>query len=292
MTDNAPRYVIEKPFTKVVNVRMQPDGMDWCQWFLLRSDAHHDNLHCDQALEKKHLDQALERDAGIIDCGDLFCAMGGKFDKRADSNQLRPELRTACYFDALVEYNAKFYEPYARNFVMLSPGNHETAIEKNHETRLTERLAERLKAAGSPVQCGTYQGWVRFMFNFHTTKRKTIRMAYTHGYGGGGPVTKDIIQFNRQLAYLESADLIVSGHTHDALESTQRREYLDFNGKPCYRDVNCIKLGCYKDEFGPGQGWAVGKGMPPKPLGAYWLRFYLGDQDGEITILHEVIRAK
>jgi hypothetical protein len=65
--------------------------MDWEQWVLLRSDVHHDNPKCNQALEKQHLDEAAEYDAPIIDNGDLFCAMQGKWDKRADKAALRPE---------------------------------------------------------------------------------------------------------------------------------------------------------------------------------------------------------
>lgn len=58
----------------------------WEQWVLLRSDVHHDNPKCDQKLEKKHLDQAKEYNAIIIDNGDLFCAMQGKYDKRASKD--------------------------------------------------------------------------------------------------------------------------------------------------------------------------------------------------------------
>ncbi len=40
-------------------------------------------------------------------------------------------------------------------------------------------------------------------------------MAYHHGYGGGGPVTKDVIQTNRRAVYLPDANIVISGHTHD-----------------------------------------------------------------------------
>jgi hypothetical protein len=59
---------------------------DWEQWVLLRSDVHHDNPKCDQDLERQHLQEALEYDAPIIDNGDLFCAMQGRWDKRADKS--------------------------------------------------------------------------------------------------------------------------------------------------------------------------------------------------------------
>lgn len=94
-------------------------------WFLLRSDAHHDNPHCNWDLEKKHLDEALERDAGILDCGDLFCAMQGAWDPRKSKSCLRSEHQRSDYLDALVTTAADFYQPYAKNIVCLGQGNHE-----------------------------------------------------------------------------------------------------------------------------------------------------------------------
>lgn len=94
-------------------------------WILLRSDAHHDNPHCNWNLEKKHLDEALERDAGIIDGGDLFCAMQGAWDPRKSKSCLRPEHQRSDYLDALVTTAADFYQPYANNIICLGQGNHE-----------------------------------------------------------------------------------------------------------------------------------------------------------------------
>lgn len=41
------------------------------QWFLLRSDAHHDSPIARNGLEKRHLEQAAERGAGVLDFGDF-----------------------------------------------------------------------------------------------------------------------------------------------------------------------------------------------------------------------------
>src|SRR4051812_35599652 len=89
---NSPPFQVERLSRNVHLVRVPwrtADSWEW--WLLCRSDAHHDNKHCDQDLERKHLEQAIERKAGIIDYGDLYCLMQGKWDKRADRNQLRPE---------------------------------------------------------------------------------------------------------------------------------------------------------------------------------------------------------
>jgi hypothetical protein len=108
----------------VVNVKIKSQPNE-PHWFLLRSDAHHDNPHCDRDLEKKHLDEALECGAGILDCGDLFCAMQGKYDRRACKSSLRPEHQTGEYLDALVNTAADFYQPYAKNWICFGQGNHE-----------------------------------------------------------------------------------------------------------------------------------------------------------------------
>ena len=72
-----------------INHRFASTSEDF--WVLLTSDRHHDNPHCNQELEKKHLDQAVEREAVIIDYGDLFCAMQGKYDRRHSKDDIRPE---------------------------------------------------------------------------------------------------------------------------------------------------------------------------------------------------------
>jgi hypothetical protein len=274
--------------TTALSIRMNATHIGWEQWFLLSSDRHHDNQHCNQKLEKEHLDEARARRAGILDFGDLYCVMQGKWDKRADPSQLREELRGGNYLDDVVEYNAEFYRPYAPNFLVVSPGNHETAFTNRHETDLTRSLVRDLRANGSMAQANTYQGWVKFQFNFCTTHRQSFNLRYTHGYAGGGPVTKDAIQANRQMVFLDGVDFLVSGHTHDAWHLTYRREILHPNGRTYLRDVECLKCPGYKDEYSCGGGWAVGKGHPPKPLGAWWLRFFLADS----VIKYEIHRAK
>jgi hypothetical protein len=282
-------FQIEQECPEVLTLRLEMSAGDE-QWFLLRADAHHDNKHCRHDLERQHLEQAKQRNAGILDFGDLCCAMQGRFDRRLDYDQLPDELRVSAktYLDALVAYNADFYVPYASQFVMLSPGNHEDSILDHHQTNLTERIAERLRIAGSPVKVGRYQGWIRFLFNVCGTQRQSYNLRYTHGYGGGGPVTKDTIQANRQMVFLDGVHFLVSGHTHDSWNMTYVREGLTNNGRPYRRDVECLKLGTYKDEYSAGQGWAVKKGMPPKPLGSWWLRFFC--KQGQIQ--YEVVRAK
>ena len=109
-------------------------------WFLLSGDRHHDNPHADHALELKHLEMARSRNAGIIDVGDMHCAMEGKFDPRRNKAGIREEHAMAPdYLDSLVRYASDFYAPFSKNFIVIGRGNHESAILKNCETDITER---------------------------------------------------------------------------------------------------------------------------------------------------------
>lgn len=285
-----PNYTVIQNGPNVLTVKMQVTGMaDWEQWFLLRSDAHHDNPHCDQNLERRHLDLAKQRGAGVIDLGDLFCAMQGKWDKRSSKDSIREEHQGGNYLDALVNTAAGFYGSYADNLILFGQGNHETAIKKQHETDLTQRLVAALNSAyKAKCYAGGYTNWVRFCFE-RVNERHSRVLWGTHGYGGGGPVTMDTIQANRQQVYVENADIMLSGHTHDQWHVTKIRLKLNRSGKIERRPVHLLKLGTYKDEYGDGTGgFPIEKGHPPKPLGAWWCRFYW---DGDRGLREQIIQA-
>lgn len=284
---------VEKPAPTVVRANIQfKQGKNAEFWALLRSDAHHDSAYCDRALEKRHLEQARDRGAAIIDLGDSLDLMQNKGDPRSDRSQIRTEHLANAYFDKVIEEAGAFYAPYAENWLFMSPGNHEAEVVNRHGTCPTTRLAEQLRCRAkgkTPLTTGTYQGWIQFNFKWGVRHASTYRLRYTHGAGGGAgaPVTKDLIQANRVLSHTENADFIVSGHVHESWYVIQPREYLDEGGTPRVRNVALIKTGTYKDEFSPGGGWAVQRGHSPKPLGAWWLRFF---QRGD-RVLYEVIRA-
>jgi len=181
-----PKYKIVKTDANVLQFHIDIKAA-WEQLILLRSDAHHDNPHCRQDLEKLHLDEALEKGAGIIDTGDLFCAMQGKYDKRSDKSAVRPEHQVCGYLDALVETAADFYQPYAQNWLVMGQGNHETSIADKHETNLTQRLTAILndRKKASITNLG-YTGWVWFVFHRQNYRDRKI-LWYTHGYGGVEP---------------------------------------------------------------------------------------------------------
>jgi hypothetical protein len=146
--------------------------------------------------------------------------MQGKYDKRSHKKDLRPEHATGNYLDSLVETAAKFLAPYSKILTVRAAGNHESSIQKNHETDLCERLAERIRSNKGIARRGGYSGFVRFSLYKHKTGGKLsgsqgYKLWYFHGSGGGGPVTRGVIQTNRQAVYVADADFVVTGHCFD-----------------------------------------------------------------------------
>lgn len=258
----------------VVTVRLHADDASWEQWIMLSSDRHHDSPHCNRKLETRHLEEAREKDAIILDFGDTLDAMQGKFDPRRSFADVRPEDARPDYYDRIVQHAAEDYAPYAANFAMIGRGNHETAVLDKANTDLTSNLVHRLNSDhGGNVKCGGYGGWVIIRVTAYSGSRSSVRIKYHHGAGGGGPVTKGVIQTNRQAVYLPDADVVVNGHTHDAWYMPLKRERLDARGAVYFDNVHFIRTPGYKDGYGDGSsGFEVERWMPPKPHGCAWLR--------------------
>jgi hypothetical protein len=213
-------------------------------WVLLVSDVHWDNPKCDRKRLKRDFDEAVKRDALIVSNGDFFCAMQGKYDRRSSKKDLRPEHQKNNYLDALVETAADWLEPYKRNLALLGQGNHETAIAKNHETDLLDRLACTMRRRG--------------------------------GITG-------VIGANRMSSYLTDAHIVHTGHSHDSWQFPIRRLRLTNHNKIQQETQMHIRTGGYKDEYGEGiGGWAIERGMPPKVQGGAWVRIYAEPGDARL----------
>lgn len=238
---------------------------------LLTADRHWDNPMSNWDLQQKHLEQAEKLHAPVFDFGDFFCAMQGKYDKRASKSTLRPEHQNDNYFDSLIDTATEFFKPWASSICMIGEGNHETKIRKNHETDLISRLCKNLKFHGSQVYNGGYSGWIIFALH-DKDKVEYKRMWYIHGYGGGGPVTKGMIQTNRRANYID-ADIFVTGHIHESWTLDIPRIKHE-NDRVIHYEQTHIQLPTYKDEYADGfGGWHVETGKPLKPIGATWLFF-------------------
>ena len=245
------------------------------QEFLLISDLHWDNPHCDRGLLKNHLDEAVKRNAAIILNGDTYCCMGGKYDRRADKSLIRPEHNTDRYFDAIVDTSVEWFAPYAKNILLIGYGNHETAIIKHGETDLLQRFASTLNyATGSAVQVGGYGGTIDIRVLHDTIRGVNFVVHYYHGSGGGGPVTKGVIQDQRILAGTEGYDLTWMGHVHELYYHQNMIHRYDRSTKTLIqKPIHQLRTATYKEEWDGGyMGFHTERGRGPKPLGGYWLK--------------------
>jgi hypothetical protein len=245
------------------------------QEFLLISDLHWDNPHCDRGLLKNHLDEALRRNAAIILNGDTYCCMGGKYDRRADKSLIRPEHNTDRYFDAIVDTSVEWFAPYAKNILLIGYGNHETAIIKHGETDLLQRFASTLNyATGSAVEVGGYGGTIDIRVQHDNLRGVNFVVHYYHGAGGGGPVTKGVIQDQRLLASTEGYDLTWMGHVHELYYHQNIIHRYDRSTKTLLqKPIHQLRTATYKEEWDGGyMGFHTERGRGPKPLGGYWMK--------------------
>lgn len=264
----------------VVDIEL-PGKAEWIGWVLLRTDAHHDNAHCRRDLEKSHLDLAIARNALICDAGDAFCAMQGKYDPRSSRSALTADqAQRNDYLNVILDEATKFYQPYANNWLMMSPGNHETSILNRCGFDLTAALAERLGVVKM-----AYTGFVKFIFRRRGTTSSVSRtLAYHHGHGGGGPVTRGVIGSNRRAVWYPQADVIWSGHTHDAWAMPISQATLLNSHCVQLRTTWHVSTPGYKDEFTGGDGWAIERGHNPKVQGCAWLKMTAKDGDVRLSV--------
>lgn len=260
---------------------------DWEQWYLLRSDAHHDSKFCDWEFEQKHLERAKELDAGILDFGDLFDAMQGHHDPRRMYSDMREEYalkligEDTSYFDVILDDAANFYGPHADRIKLLGRGNHESSIERHNDINLTERLAQLIKErTGTSVNTGGYGGYVKFMFESYSP----VVLKYFHGSGAAdAAVTRGVISTNRQAVYLPDADIVVNGHNHESWIVPVTRERISTRGSISLDLQYHVRTPTYKDEYRDGSGgWHVERGGAPKPIGAVWMK--MTAENGKIRL--------
>lgn len=268
----------------VHTLRLLP-AKEW--WGLLVTDCHFDNANCRLDLLKKHFDQAKERGAFVISAGDFFCAMQGKFDKRSNKTSLRPEFQRDDYIDALVDEATKWLTPYAANLAVWGDGNHESSIAKLHETRLSERLCARLRDRGSNVKHGGYSGWVRHYLESKGRKcpRGSVDLFYHHGGGQDPAVTKGLIEHERMASWLK-AEVVLTGHIHQQNYTRTRSIELNLNCNIVHCYTHWLRAGTYQESYQDGfGGYHIEKNRGPRPLGGWWVRFYIKNHEVKFDIM-------
>lgn len=250
---------------------------NWCQWVLLTSDVHIDNKKCNQKKLKEILDLALERNALIIDNGDWFDVMGGKYDKRSTKSDILPKFAHGNYFDLVIEDSVEFLKPYAKNIAILGEGNHEQSVNQRHERNLTKQLIKDLnQSTGSNILHQQYDGFIKFQFEHDSPKgkalggRSSLLMYRNHGLGGNAPVTMGVINTNRTQVMID-ADIYVYGHIHQKWVIYRTKKSVNDAMKYNVKDQIHIQLSTFKDS--KDSQWEVSKGFNAPSLGGAWLKF-------------------
>lgn len=268
-----PKWTIEEISRQVHRITFDslPNGQEIK--VLLQTDEHWDNAHCDRALLTRHHQEAVAQNIPILKFGDVFCAMQGKWDKRADQNQLRPEHRGNHYLDRLVDTAGEYYSRFANNIAIVCPGNHETSILNHHQTNLTERLLVKLREKCKIPHMGSYCGFVQFRFRTRGLDYHSVTLCYHHGYGGGGEVTRGLIDQSRTRSQYD-ADIFISGHIHRRNSDENIIISCNNAGRIIRRQQVFIRSSTYKDEWS-GNGWHEERGRAARPKGGWWLKFVM-----------------
>jgi predicted phosphodiesterase len=285
--DPLPDYTTrrEKDEENALIVEMKNVRAGWEQYFLFITDAHWDNPHCRRDLFKKFMNEAQEKGAGVVFLGDFFCAMQSKNDRRGGKSQVRPEHQVENYFGSLIDTAYKELIPYKSNILMMSYGNHETSVLRHAEIDLLKILTDRLG-----VEQGGYAGFLDLHFSRGNSNHTNRVIAFHHGTGGGGIMTKGVMNTAKLSMLFPDADIILSGHVHERLDTTFGRQRYE-SGRSYTDNQRHIIGPTLKDEFSLQGGYHLEKGRHPKPLGATWIRFYY-DTHARGNVNYQVIWAE
>lgn len=249
----------------------------WTASLLFTTDDHWDNADCDLPLLKRDHDEAVRRNSPIFKFGDVLCLMQGKWDKRSDQNELREEHRGNKYFDLVANTGGKWYAPYSRHIALVTPGNHEGSVVERHNTDMTDRLLDRIEIeSGHRPLKGGYTGFV-LIGTEETPGHVAIGCVvhYHHGYGGGGEVTRGMIDNNRTRGQF-LADVYVSGHIHRRNMDENVLISVTASGNIRKRSQFFLRCSSYKDETGHPEklrsgGYHIKNGRAGRPKGGWWL---------------------
>ena len=268
MATAEPWWTIQPTDTNAWRLDLGMPGSGTSRRILLLSDIHWDNAHCELGMLKETLEEAKKENCPIFSFGDLFCAMQGKWDPRSSQDALREEHRGGNYLDLLVGTAFDWFKPYAAQLALISPGNHETAILKRHQVDLTQQLVTLLRREGSPAIAGTYWGFVVAQCLLGGRHSDNVKLHYHHGYGGGGEVTRGLIDHSRTRGMYD-ADVFVSGHIHRRNVEENILTRVTARGKIHQQTQLFLRCSAWKDES--NSGWHVEKGRAARPIGGWWL---------------------
>jgi hypothetical protein len=200
--------------------------------------------------------------------------MQGKGDPRKSKDDIRPEHNKGNYLQAVVEDAVEWFSPYKDNLLLIGYGNHETQIIKHMEFDPLHMFQSIYNYKNqSNLHIGGYGGTLKVLGEIRSGLHRAFVIHYYHGSGGGGPVTKGVIQDQRIMSFVEGYDMTWQGHVHELYHHVNMVQYFNRTQDIIQqRRVHQVRTSTYKEEYSSGEGgFHVEKGRSPKPLGGYWL---------------------
>jgi len=200
----------------IIRVNFEGCKSGWNQDIMLMSDLHVDHPGCKRSKLKKDLEYARATNSPIIIAGDLFDATGGRNDPRRNVSSIRKRLIVPDYYDAVLKEVVNFMSPYADLIAVVGYGNHEDSVVKFGGTSLVDRFVQEMNRIGGHALPGGYGGYIRFGFYQNRDVPDVSKLLYYH-HGRGGteaPVTRGMIETNRQSVWLDGVDVVLNGHNH------------------------------------------------------------------------------
>ena len=262
---------------------------------LFIGDLHLDNPKADRAGLKRVLDNAVADNAAIFVLGDVFDAMQGVGDRRGSKTDLSARyVGREDYLTALVEDVAECLKPYAENIVLILQGNHESAASKHYGLHLEQALAYELRKVGSRVATPGYQSYcaLRFSWMVGASASATVPFWLTHGSGGGGPVTRGVIQAQRRAVTYPDARFVVSGHVHNSYFVAHEQHRLSQTLRTFDTEQEHYVVGAWKNEHKAAGGWWVERGGNPRLPSAWRASFWRARGHGSVdTVRWEFTRV-
>jgi len=249
---------------------------------LFLGDLHLDNPKADRKAIKRLLDEAVARNALVVLLGDVFDVMQGYGDRRATLSALKKEYAgEGSYLTAVLDDVTEFLTPYAKHIWIILQGNHESSVLRYAGVRIEQMLAVNLKLAGGhPVTPG-YQTYavVKLSRQVDVARGGSVPFWIAHGHGGGGEVTKGVIQAQRRAVTYPDARFVVSGHVHSSyFVAHEQWRLMHQSLRPYATEQEHYVVGTFKDEFSNGKGYHVEKGRGPRLPSGWWAKFYRGDR--------------
>lgn len=277
------------PVNNVASARIKYHlSKDWEKWFLLSSDRHFDHAQSDIDLQTHHLNQLKERGGHLIDNGDLFCFMQGKFDKRASKSAVKEIYNNSTHFDSIIEDGANYFSKYKDQLFYFGLGNHEYDLRNKSEWSPMNRFKDslELKHNCKDFVVGDYSSFIKlYLESTSGGHRQSINLFLHHGFGGNAPQTKGLLPMRRMQDTYPDADVIMTGHTHTQFILPIERYRLNKAGRTYTDKQYLVKTPTYKNEFNKGKAsWGTKKGFSPAPLGAWWMKLYYNTYHDRVMI--------